>query len=168
MAADGREGELRRWLRKLRGIVGLGALGGVGGAVFGAAWSVVEFLMLGSPAPSFLTVAIWSAGLWAVSGAAAASGLGVLLATFGSNKTLSELHAWQGGVGGAIAGAGAPVAIAFALTGTLPPWMMIAPAIGLAIAVGGGLGHGLVATAKRAEARELAVVAEVAALSDGN
>ena len=148
-------------------MLGLGAMGGVGGALFRASWSVIQALVFPEAVGGiYLTSVVASAGLWGLLGGAATSGLAVLLATLGSRKTLSELRAWQGGVGGALVGAMAPLPVALVMAGGFQ-WFLMAPVMALSAGMGGALGAGFLFAAKRAEASELALVEEVAALNSG-
>ena len=156
------------WSSKLRGVLTLGGLGAVGGALVGAAWSVAQALIFpGAAGGIYVSSVLASAGLWGVLGGAATSGLAVILATLGSKKTLSELHAWQGGVAGALAGALAPLGLALVMAGGFH-WFLMGPVMGMSAGMGGALGAGLLFAAKRAEAAELALVEEAAALNRGD
>lgn len=155
---------MERWVGKLRGLFGLSAVGAAAGGLFGALWEIGS-TWLGLGGLSFGSLG-WSAALWAGFGAFAAGGVGVFLAAVGSKRTLEELSVWRAGIGGAVLGSVAPLAMVFAVTGGF--W---APSIGYVAGLsglfGGLLGGGLVLTAKRAHAAELRSSREPDLLSHG-
>ncbi len=140
------------FLRRLRGLLGLSAVGGTVGGILGVVYAfVTSFLGLGSIA--FGSVG-WTAALWAGFGAAAAGGVGLVLATLESRRSLGELSAGRAALGGAVVGALAPLAVVFALTGGIYV-SGVSFVAGLSGLLGAGLGAGFVSMAKRAEKAEL-------------
>jgi len=140
------------WWKKLRGLNVLTAIGGLAGGLLGGAWFGVRVLLVGgalSPASVLTAAAIYGAF-----GALATAGVGVLLATVGAGRKLSDLSAAKAGLFGAVLAAAAPL-IFMAVSGAVPSAVLAGVALRFG-ALGGVLGGGVVAVAKRAEANELA------------
>jgi hypothetical protein len=141
-----------RWWKKLRGLNVLSVVGGLAGGLLGGVWFAVRVLLSGgaiTPA-SLLTAAAIYAGF----GALATAGVGVLLATAGTGKKLSELSVPNAGLFGAVLAAAVSV-LFLALFGAVPAAALAGTALRVG-ALGGVLGAGVVAVAKRAESNELA------------
>ena len=155
---------MRRWLVRLRGVLGLSAIGGGAGAILGAAWAVVSSLMTSGTVIGVSVVS--GAILWGVFGAFAGGGFGVLLATLGSRHSLEDIAIWRAGLWGASAGAAVPVVTMSLLNGAFPPVMAMLPFLGFCAGLGGLLGSGLVAIAKRAPTEQLGAGAESRTLRD--
>ena len=140
-------------LKKLRGLAGLTAFGGLAGALFGALMIVISSLFFGYGSISFALLA--SGALpWALIGGLSAGGVGLTIATVESQNSLSELSALRAALYGAVLGAAALLAILVLLTPGLPVATLIVGA-GFAATLGGGIGAGLVAAAKRADRDDL-------------
>lgn len=138
---------MKAFFRKLRGLFGLSVLGAGAGGIFGAAWGLLELLLL-SPGlrPPFLFYMIG----WGVVGAMATAGFGLLLATTSGRRRLEDVSPWRARLLGGIAGAAGPV-----LLNLLVPAIVFPAGIGLLIAavggaVGAGLASALIAVAKTA------------------
>ena len=122
---------MRRWSRKIRGILGLTIVGAVGGAFLGVLWSIGAMVIGGFALGGFgMAVALFSGF-----GAFSSAGMALLLAGWNEGADIDALSAWRGAVYGAVAGALAPVGLAFVLNGTL--WV---PGLGLLVAIGSGVG----------------------------
>ena len=146
---------IRRWWKKLRGLTGLTAIGGLLGGVLGSLWLGASTLLAGgSVSPGLL---LSGAAIYGGFAALATGGVGVLLATVGSGRTLSELSAARAGVCGALLGAVAPV-LGLSLFASFPIAILASAALRFGV-LGGALGAGLVtmrariASLSRVEAR---------------
>lgn len=141
---------MNSWGRKLRGLLGLTAFGGAIGALYGMARMGLMALM-GVEALTF-EMLLQTAAAYGGFASIASAGVGVLLATTGSRLRLQELSPWKAGMLGVLLGAGAPLLFILATwsggTGA-PALLSIALRFGL---LGGVVGGGLVAVAKRADA----------------
>lgn len=144
---------MNNWLRKLRGVAGLTAIGGLAGALFGSLWAVATTLFLGVGGISATMVATIAAP-WTLIGATSAAGVAVLLATFDSKKTLGELSPLRTGLWGGLLGALGPLLLVTAIAPGLPAAMLVGVMITGSV-LGSGIGGGLVAAAKGAEADQL-------------
>lgn len=137
------------WVRKVRGVFGLSAIGGVLGGLFGAArFGVLALLGAGTVSVEMLVQGVLAYGAFA---GIATGGVGLLLATAGSKLSLEELSPIRAGLVGALLGGIAPVLFVLGtFSGGLgtPALLSIALRFGL---LGGILGGGLVAVAKRAD-----------------
>lgn len=137
------------WVRKVKGVFGLSAIGGVLGGLFGAArFGVLALLGAGGWSWEILGQGVLAYGGFA---AIATGGVGLLLATAGSRLSLEELSPLKAGLVGALLGGLAPVLFVLAtFSGGIatPAIASIALRFGL---LGGILGGGLVAVAKRAD-----------------
>ena len=141
-------------LKKLRGLAGLTAFGGLAGALYGLLMIVISSLFFGYGSISWDVLA--SAAIpWALIGGVSAGGVGLAIATVESRKSLSELSALRAAVYGAVFGAAAIVSALVLLTSGLPEGQLILGA-GFAATLGGGIGAGLVAAAKRTDRDALA------------
>lgn len=141
---------MRRWMRKMRGILGLTTVGAVGGAVFGALWSLgaaaVGGFYFGGPG--------WTVALFSGFGAFSSGGMALLLAGRDEGTDIEDLSPWRVAAYGALAGALAPVGLVLAVTGGLwTPGLGIV--VGISSALGGLLGGGVMAAARRARRGEL-------------
>lgn len=137
------------WARKVRGILGLSAVGGVIGglygavrlglmAIFGSGTFIMEGLLLGM-------------ATYATFAAIATGGVGLLLATAGSRLSLEELSPLRAGIVGGLLGAAAPVLFVLATwSGGVAAPALVSVALRFGV-LGGILGGGLVAVAKRAD-----------------
>jgi len=150
--AGGELGVIEQWLKKLRGLRVLSVVGGVAGGLLGGAWFTVRVLLSGGAITpgSVLTAAAIYAGF----GALATAGVGVLLVTAGAGKKLSELSVPRAGLCGAALAAVVPLIIV-TLSGAAASSALAGMALRFG-ALGGVLGAGIVAVAKRAESKELA------------
>ena len=136
-------------LKKLRGVAGLTAFGGLAGALYGVLMIVISSLFFGYGSIS-LDLLASGALPWAFIGGVSAGGVGLTIATVESQKSLSELSASRAALYGAVLGAAAILAALVLLTPGLPVGQLIVGA-GFAAPLGGGVGAGLVAAAKRAD-----------------
>ncbi len=140
------------WWKKLRGLRFLTAIGGLAGGLLGGAWFGVKALLVGgalSPAGVLTAAAVYAAF-----GALSTAGVGVLLTTVGAGRKLSDLSAAKAGLFGAVLAATAPLFL-LAVTGAGSSAALAGVALRFGV-LGGVLGGGVVAVAKRAEANELA------------
>jgi hypothetical protein len=137
-------------LQRARGILGLAAFGGAAGALFGAAWEAVSSVRA--------VGTIWVGGvtlnavIWGTFGALSAGGFGVLLPTLSAGRKLDGVATWRAGLLGAAAGAVVPVVALALLNGALPAVLERLPLLGFCAGLGGLIGSGLIAIAKRAPA----------------
>ena len=143
---------IEQWWKKLRGLNVLTAVGGLAGGLLGGVWFAVRVLLSGGAISP--TSVLTAAAIYAGFGALATAGVGVLLATAGTGKKLSELSVPKAGLCGAVLAAAAPL-IFIALFGAVPTAALVGIALRFG-ALGGVLGAGVVAVAKRAESNELA------------
>jgi hypothetical protein len=140
---------MQKWLKKLRGLLGFSAVGGAIGALFGLARFGVMMLTggVGVSVDLLLNSVLVYGGFAAI----ASGGVGVLLATAGSRLRLQELSPLKAGICGALLGATAPVVLVLATwSGATAPVVFASLALRFGL-LGGVLGGGLVAVAKRAD-----------------
>ena len=157
---------MKVFFRKLRGLLGLTVLGAGAGGIFGAAWGLLELLLL-SPGlrPPF---PLYMVG-WGVVGAMATAGFGLLLTTTSGRHRLEDVSPWRARILGGIAGAAGPI-----LLNLLVPAIVFPAGIGLLVAavggaVGAGMASALLAVAKTAPATaELVAEPEESLLGSGS
>lgn len=137
------------WGRKVRGILGLSAVGGVLGGLYGAArLGVLAILGSGTFVLEGLMMGV---ATYAGFAAIAIGGVGLLLATAGSRLSLDQLSPFRAGAVGALLGAAAPVLFILATwSGAVGTAALLSVALRFGL-LGGILGGGLVAVAKRAD-----------------
>jgi hypothetical protein len=135
-------------VRRLRGVLGLGAFGGLAGALAGSLFWVGVFLLGETNGVVFGSLG-WTAALWGTFGAFGAAGAGALLTLSSSRRTFDQVSPWRLAAFGAAMGFLAPPAYMFVMTGAYwgPVLSILAAASGV---LGGSIGYGLVAVAKRA------------------
>ena len=142
-----------QWWRKLRGLTVLTSIGGLLGGLAGGAMVAVSAIRDGSTL--LIGEILTGAGIFAGFSAIATAGVGVLLVTVASGRRLSELPVGKAGLVGALLGAAGPTVFLLVSGGWGLPLALFAR-IGLQFGfVGGLLGAGLVAVAKRADAKSL-------------
>lgn len=152
-------------VEKVRGLAGLSTIGAVAGFIGGVVLAGAQKLMgVGFPAWADV-IGLGEGG--AIAGGACAFGLGVVLATVESKKSLEELPLWRMAALGAGLGVVLPVGFLLVTSGTIH--FLGAPGIVLTVVgsgalLGGALSTSLVALAQRAHRTELAAVEEVGAL----
>ena len=153
---------MKKWVQRVRGWASLTAIGGGLGAAFGGLWTAASLLLAGLPISG--GVIAMGAALYAGFGAVAVGGVGITLATLGAGKRLSELSAVKAGFVGLILGGAVPLIglIGVGAGAPLAAYVSVALRFGL---LGGTLGAGLVAVAKRSEAKELEAAPEQALLA---
>ena len=142
---------IEQWWKKLRGLNVLTAVGGLAGGLLGGVWFAVRVLLSGGAISP--TSVLTAAAIYAGFGALATAGVGVLLATAGTGKKISELSVPKAGRCGAVLAAAAP--LIFIALFAVPTAALAGIALRFG-ALGGVLGAGVVAVAKRAESNELA------------
>ena len=139
---------MKRLLRRLRGVLGLGAFGGAAGALAGSMFWMGVFLLGATDGVIFGSLG-WTAALWGTFGAFGTAGAGILLTVSSSRRTFDQVSPWHLAMFGAVMGFFAPPTYMFVMTGAYwgPVLSIVAGASAL---LGGSIGYGLVAAARRA------------------
>jgi hypothetical protein len=146
-------GKMVGWLKKLRGLAGVTVFGGLAGAFFGVLMVVITSLYSGSGGINLFTLGS-GATAWSLIGALSAGGVGLAIATVESRRSLPELSALRAAIYGGVLAAATVVGTLVLLTPGLALTNLSVGA-GFGAMLGGGIGGGLIAAAKRAERGDL-------------
>lgn len=142
------------WGRKIRGLLSLSVIGGGLGALFGAARvGLMAVFGVGAVTPDLLVATMALYGTFA---ALATGGVGTVLALTGARSSVQELSVWKAAALGAAVGGGAALVVLLTTytTGVYPIATLASIALRFGV-VGGVVGGGVIAAAKRADSRAL-------------